>query len=86
MRILINRLILGALMMCMVGIVQGQTPATLDDNDPGIGGPGLGDAAPDGGPVVPIHGGMSLLIANLGIGYACRKLKQMEANQNKSVV
>ncbi len=53
--------------------VNAQTPA----DDPGIGGPGTSDSAPagDGAPIVPFDGGMSLILAASGIGYATKKIK-----------
>ena len=53
--------------------VNAQSPA----DDPGIGGPGSPGNGPsgDGSPVVPFDGGMSLMLAASGIGYASKKLK-----------
>lgn len=53
--------------------VNAQSPA----DDPGIGGPGSPGNGPsgDGSPVVPFDGGMSLMLAATGIGYASKKLK-----------
>ena len=51
-----------------------QSPA----DDPGIGGPGSPSVGVggDGGPVVPFDGGMSLMLAASGVGYAVRKFKK----------
>ena len=52
--------------------LKAQTPA----DDPGIGGPGLGSApSGDGAPIVPFDGGMSLIVAISGVGYAAKSLK-----------
>ena len=53
--------------------VNAQSPA----DDPGIGGPGSPGNGPsgDGGPIVPFDGGMSLILAASGIGYASKKIK-----------
>ena len=53
--------------------VKAQSPA----DDPGIGGPGSPGNGPsgDGSPVVPFDGGMSIMLAASGIGYAAKKLK-----------
>jgi len=58
--------------------VNAQSPA----DDPGIGGPGSPGDGPggDGGPVVPLDGGMSLMLAASGIAYASKKLKQNGLN------
>jgi|GEM_PF-300549 len=58
---------------CLTTIVNAQSPA----DDPGIGGPGSPGAGPsgDGGPVVPFDGGMSLMLASIGIAYASKKLR-----------
>jgi hypothetical protein len=55
--------------------VNAQSPA----DDPGIGGPGSPGNGPsgDGSPVVPFDGGMSLMLAASGIGYASNKLKSI---------
>jgi hypothetical protein len=54
--------------------VNAQSPA----DDPGIGGPGSPSVGVggDGSPVVPFDGGMSLMLAASGIGYATKKLKR----------
>ena len=54
--------------------VKAQSPA----DDPGIGGPGAPGDGPggDGSPVVPFDGGMSLMLAASGIGYASKKIKE----------
>ena len=54
--------------------VKAQSPA----DDPGIGGPGSPTVGVggDSGPVVPFDGGMSLVLAASGIGYAAKKLKR----------
>ena len=53
--------------------IKAQSPA----DDPGIGGPGSPGSGPsgDGAPVVPIDGGMSLLLLASGVGYAAKKFK-----------
>lgn len=58
---------------CVNTTVNAQSPA----DDPGIGGPGSPGNGPsgDGSPVVPFDGGMSLMLAASGIGYAAKKLK-----------
>ncbi len=61
------------LSICVNNIINAQSPA----DDPGIGGPGsptIGVGG-DSGPVVPFDGGMSLLLAASGIGYASKVLK-----------
>ena len=61
------------LSICVNNITNAQSPA----DDPGIGGPGsptIGVGA-DSGPVVPFDGGMSLVLAASGIGYASKILK-----------
>ena len=64
---------------CLNTADKGQTPA----DDPGIGGPGLGDSpAGDGAPIVPIDGGMSLIFVVTGITFAAFKIK----NRNDSFV
>ena len=57
--------------------VNAQSPA----DDPGIGGPGSPGNGPggDGGPVVPIDGRMSLMLAASGIGYAYKKVRGLDA-------
>lgn len=59
---------------CMNVTLNAQTPA----DDPGIGGPGTNGSAPagDGAPIVPFDGGMSLMLAASGIGYAAKILKK----------
>ncbi len=61
---------------CLNSSLNAQTPA----DDPGIGGPGTSDSAPagDGAPIVPFDGGMSLLLAASGIGYAVKRLRTRE--------
>ena len=57
-------------------VAQAQSPA----DDPGIGGVGSptgGGLTGDGGPIVPFDGGMSLILAASGIGYAGRKVKKL---------
>jgi len=64
-----------AMLLLTIGVANAQTP---DPNDPGIGGPGsssVGGPSSDGVPVVPFDGGMSLMLAASGIGYASKKLK-----------
>ena len=58
--------------------VSAQSPA----DDPGINGPGSPNNGPtgDGSPVVPFDGGMSLMLAASGIGYASKKLKALRKN------
>ena len=58
--------------------VMAQTPA----DNPGIGGPGTSDSPPtgDGSPIVPFDGGMSLILAASGIGYATKKIKMGKFN------
>jgi len=61
------------LSICVTNITNAQSPA----DDPGIGGPGsptIGVGG-DSGPVVPFDGGMSLVLAASGIGYASKILK-----------
>ncbi len=57
--------------------LKAQSPA----DDPGIGGPGSPSDGPggDGGPVVPVDGGMSLMLAASGIGYAYKKFRGLDA-------
>jgi len=65
-----------AMLLLTIGVAKAQTP---DPNDPGIGGPGsssVGAPSSDGVPVVPFDGGMSLMLAASGIGYASKKLKK----------
>jgi hypothetical protein len=65
-----------AMLLITIGAANAQTP---DPNDPGIGGPGsssVGGPSNDGVPVVPFDGGMSLMLAVSGIGYAAKKLKR----------
>ena len=54
--------------------VTAQTPV----DDPGIGGPGSPSVGVggDGGPVVPLDGGMSLLLLASGISYGAKKLRK----------
>ncbi len=60
---------------CLNSSLNAQTPA----DDPGIGGPGVGAApAGDGSPIVPFDGGMSLMLAASGIGYAVKRLRAKE--------
>jgi hypothetical protein len=56
--------------------VNAQSPA----DDPGIGGPGSPGNGPsgDGSPIVPFDGGMSLMLAASGIGYAYKKVKGID--------
>ena len=64
-----------SMLLLTIGVANAQTP---DPNDPGIGGPGsgtVGGPSNDGVPVVPFDGGMSLMFAASGIGYASKKLK-----------
>ena len=58
---------------CTTVRVNAQSPA----DDPGIGGPGSPSVGVggDGGPLVPFDGGMSLMFAASGIGYAVKKVK-----------
>ena len=66
-----------AMLLLTIGVANAQTP---DPNDPGIGGPGsssVGAPSSDGVPVVPFDGGMSLMLAASGIGYASKKLKKV---------
>ena len=67
-------LVLGS---CFVAInVKAQSPA----DDPGIGGPGSPGDGPsgDGSPTVPFDGGMSLMLAAVGIAYASRKVRGLD--------
>jgi hypothetical protein len=69
--------VLGLAVILSVGInttVNAQSPA----DDPGIGGPGSPGNGPsgDGAPVVPFDGGMSLMLAASGIGYAAKRLRK----------
>ncbi len=59
--------------ICVTTISKAQSPA----DDPGIGGPGSPSegVGGDGGPVVPFDGGMSLMLAASGIGYAAKRMK-----------
>ena len=61
-----------AIGICMNTVINAQSPA----DDPGIGGAGSpsGGVGTDGGPVVPFDGGMSLILAASGIGYAANKI------------
>ena len=54
--------------------LKAQSPA----DDPGIGGPGSPSVGVggDGSPVVPFDGGMSLMLAASGIGYAARRMRE----------
>ena len=66
------------LSICVTTLSKAQSPA----DDPGIGGPGspsLGVGG-DGSPVVPFDGGMSLMLAASGIGYAAKKIRKIEVN------
>lgn len=61
--------------VCFTAVsVNAQSPA----DDPGIGGPGSPGNGPtgDGGPIVPFDGGMTLMLAALGIAFASKKLKE----------
>ncbi len=66
--------------VCLNTTLNAQTPA----DDPiliGGSGPGGGVApAGDGSPVVPFDGGMSLILAASGIGYATKKIKMGKFN------
>jgi len=67
-----------AIMLLTIGVANAQTP---DPNDPGIGGPGsttVGGPSNDGVPVVPFDGGMSLMLAASGIGYASKKFRAIK--------
>ncbi len=44
---------------------------------PGGGGSGGGFPTTGGGPVIPFDGGMSLVLAASGIGYAAKKIKSI---------
>ena len=64
--------------ICFTAVnVNAQSPA----DDPGIGGPGSPGNGPsgDGSPVVPFDGGMSIMLAASGIGYAAKKLKSLRS-------
>ena len=65
-----------AISFCVNTSLKAQTPA----DDPGIGGPGSPGNGPqgDGGPVVPFDGGMSLVLAALGVAYSYKKVKQQQ--------
>ncbi len=63
--------------LCFTAVhVNAQSPA----DDPGINGPGSPNNGPsgDGSPVVPFDGGMSIMLAASGIGYASKKLKALK--------
>lgn len=64
-----------AISFCLNTSVKAQSPA----DDPGIGGPGSPGNGPggDGGPLVPFDGGMSLMLAASGVGYAAKRLKKV---------
>lgn len=65
------------MLLLTIGVANAQTP---DPNDPGIGGPGsstIGAPSSDGVPVVPFDGGMSILLAASGVGYAVKKAKHL---------
>ena len=60
---------------CVNTTVNAQSPA----DDPGIGGPGSPGNGPtgDGGPIVPLDGGMSLMLAASGFGYVAKRMKKL---------
>jgi hypothetical protein len=65
-----------AMLLLIIGVANAQTP---DPNDPGIGGQGsssVGAPSSDGVPIVPLDGGMSLMLLASGVGYASKKLKR----------
>jgi hypothetical protein len=57
--------------------LKAQTP----NDDPGIGGPGSDGNAPgdDGGPIVPLDRGMSLVLIAVGLAYGYKKVKQQSS-------
>jgi hypothetical protein len=63
-----------AISFCINTTTKAQSPA----DDPGIGGPGSPSVGVggDGGPVVPLDGGMSLMLLASGIGYGAKKLRR----------
>ena len=68
------------LSLCLTNLSKAQSPA----DDPGIGGPGSPSVGVggDGSPVVPFDGGMSLMLAASGIGYAAKKIKTQKSENN----
>jgi hypothetical protein len=68
-----------AISFCVDTSVNAQTP----NDDPGIGGPGSDGNAPgdDGGPIVPLDRGMSLVLAASGIAYATKKVRCLAATK-----
>ncbi len=77
MKLFINNLtkiLVTLLIIVFTGLnVKAQTPT----DDPGIGGPGVGAApAGDGSPIVPLDGGMSIMLIASGIGFGAKRLRK----------
>ncbi len=80
----IGLIAIGILLSVCISInVKAQSPA----DDPGIGGPGSPSVGVggDGSPVVPFDGGMSLMLAASGIGYAAKKMRKKDVSCVKYV-
>lgn len=65
---------LAFIITCATIIAKAQFGGT--GGTPGAGGTGGGFPTTGGGPVVPFDGGMSLLLAAAGVGYARGKLSK----------
>jgi hypothetical protein len=68
-------LLLGGSLIVAPQQASAQTPAVLDGTPGGETG-GDGNGGFGDGPVVPLDGGMSLLLLAGGIGYARKKMQQ----------
>jgi len=68
-------LLLGGSLIVAPQQASAQTPAVLDGTPGGETG-GDGNGGFGDGPVVPLDGGMSLLVLAGGIGYARKKMQQ----------
>ena len=78
MRNIINNIIRVSLITVLAVIVAVTANAQGNPGGPGSNGSGTyGNGNPvGGGPAVPFDGGMSLMLAASGIGYAAKKLKR----------
>ena len=78
MRNIINNIIRVSLITVLAVIVAVTANAQGNPGGPGSNGSGIfgnGDPVGGGSPAVPFDGGMSLMLAASGIGYAAKKLK-----------
>ncbi len=80
MKLIANKVFKAVLVILISVFVSKSLHAQTPADDPGIGGPGTSDSAPagDGAPIVPLDGGMSIMLIASGIGYSAKKLRKKE--------